>query len=411
MTNVDLAGWPRHARRMRDVVRQALVAAVVAIAAGCGGSGQPAEGAGGAGGRGGRGGGGGVPVEVATLEARPIEQTGEFVGTIKSRKATTIQPQAEGFLQKILVKSGDRMVPGTPMFEIDAAMQTAAVASMESIRTARESDLALAQQQEKRAKSLLEVGAMSQQEYEQATAQLRTAQANLNAVNEQIKQQRTELNYFRVVAPTAGVVGDVPVRQGDRVTRTTVLTIIDDNSALEVYIQVPVQEAPRLKVGLPVRIVDETGATIASERISFISPSVDDSTQTVLVKTPLTPKGTLFRTEQFVRAHIVFSTVPGLTVPVVALSRINGQYFAFVAEPGEGGATVAKQKSVQVGQVIGNDYVLLGGLKAGDKLIVSGIQKIGDGAPVTAMPVSPKPGTGEGGASPKPAEPAKAGGS
>ena len=127
-------------------------------------------------------------------------------------------------------------------------------------------------------------------------------------------------------------------------------------------------------------------------------PSVDDSTQTVLVKTPLTPKGTLFRTEQFVRAHIVFSTVPGLTVPVVALSRINGQYFAFVAEPGEGGATVAKQKSVQVGQVIGNDYVLLGGLKAGDKLIVSGIQKIGDGAPVTAMPAAsaPKPGTGEG---------------
>ncbi|HEX5216903.1 MAG TPA: efflux RND transporter periplasmic adaptor subunit [Vicinamibacterales bacterium] len=380
------------------MVRPALVAAL-AVAAGCGGGGQQGEAAGGPGGRGGRG-GGGVPVEVATLAAKPIEQTGEFVGTIKSRKATTIQPQAEGFLQKILVKSGDRVAPGTPMFEIDAAMQQAAVASMESIRTARESDLALAQQQEKRAKSLLEVGAMSQQEYEQASAQLRSAQANLNAVNEQIKQQRTELNYFRVVAPTAGIVGDVPVRQGDRVTRTTVLTTIDDNSALEVYIQVPVQQAPRLKIGLPVRIVDETGATIASERINFISPSVDDSTQTVLVKTPLTPKGSTFRTEQFVRAHIVFSTEPGLTVPVVALSRINGQFFAFVAEPGEGGATVAKQKSVQVGPVIGNDYVLLSGLKAGDKLIVSGIQKIGDGAPVTPMPAAsaPKPGTGEGAA-------------
>ncbi len=191
MTNVDTAVVPRRARWMTGVVRPAVWAAIVALATGCGGS-QPAENGGGAaGGRG--GGGGGVPVEVITLEAKPIEQTGEFVGTVKSRKSTTIQPQAEGFLQRILVKSGDRVTPGTPMFEIDAAMQQAAVASMESIRAARESDLALAQQQEKRAKALLDVGAMSLQEYEQATAQLRTAQANLNAVTEQINQQRTEL--------------------------------------------------------------------------------------------------------------------------------------------------------------------------------------------------------------------------
>ena len=398
MKNVDMARWPRHARRMRGLVRPAIAAAVVAIAVGCGGSGQPAGGAA----AGGRGGGPPVPVEVTTLEAKPVEQSAEFVGTVKSRKSTTIQPQAEGFLQKILVKSGDRVAPGTPMFEIDAAAQKAAVASFESTRAARESDLALAQQQEKRAKALLDVGAMSQQEYELAAAQLRTAQANLNAITEQIKQQRTELDYFRVVAPTAGVVGDVPVRQGDRVTRTTELTTIDDNSALEVYVQVPVQQAPRLKIGLPVRLVDETGATIASERINFISPSVDDATQTVLVKTPLTPRGSLFRTDQFVQAVIVFSTELGLVVPVVSLSRINGQYFAFVAEPGEGGATVAKQKSVQVGPVIGNDYILLGGLKAGDKLIVSGIQKIADGAPVAPTPASAKP-AGNGG-------PARAGG-
>jgi RND family efflux transporter MFP subunit len=379
---------------MRDVVRRTCLAALAALAIGCGGNGQPGD-SGGAAAAGGPG--GGVPVEVITLQTKPIEQTGEFVGTVKSRKSTTIQPQAEGFLQRILVKSGERVAPGTPLFEIDAAMQQAAVASLESIRAARESDLALAQQQEKRAKALLDVGAMSQQEYEQATAQLRTAQANLNAVTEQIKQQRTELNYFRVVAPTAGVIGDVPVRQGDRVTRTTVLTTIEDNSALEVYIQVPVQQAPRLRVGLPVRLVDETGATIASERINFISPSVDDTTQTVLVKTPLTPKGSLFRTEQFVRAHVVFTTEPGLLVPVVAVSRITGQFFAFVVEPGEGGAAVAKQRSLQIGTTIGNDYVVLGGLKEGDKLIVSGTQKIGDGAPVTPMPVAPKPGTGDGG--------------
>ena len=90
-----------------------------------------------------------------------------------------------------------------------------------------------------------------------------------------------------MTAPTAGVVGDVPVRQGDRVTRTTLLTTLDDNSGLEVYIRVPVQQAPGLKAGLPVRLLDESGTLIATERINYVSPAVDDATQTVLVKAPV----------------------------------------------------------------------------------------------------------------------------
>ena len=75
----------------------------------------------------------------------------------------------------------------------------------------------------------------------------------------------------------------------------------------------------------------------------------------------------------------------GLTVPVTAVNRISGQYFCFLAEPGPQGGLVARQKPVQVGEVIGNDYVVTGGVKAGDRLIVSGIQKLGDGAPVQAL--------------------------
>ena len=88
------------------------------------------------------------------------------------------------------------------------------------------------------------------------------------------------------------------------------------------------------------------------------------------------------RVQQFVRTRIVWRTVQGLTVPVTAVTRISGQYFCFVAEPGPQGGLVAKQKPLQVGELLGNDYVVKGGVKAGDKLIVSGIQKLGDGAPV-----------------------------
>lgn len=379
----------------------AVLLAALSLSAACGGGAEgPPNGAAAAGGRGAMP---PMPVEMVTLALKPVEQAGEFVGTIKSRRSMVIQPQAEGFITKILVKAGDRVAAGTPLFEIDATSQQAAVASLESMRAAREADAAFARQQAERARKLLSVGAMSQQEHDQAQTLQRTAEAQLKAVEEQIRQQRNELAYFTVTAAATGVVGDIPVRVGERVTRSTALTTVEDNTGLEVYLNVPVQEAPKLKTGLSVELLDETGAVIATERVSFISPSVDDGTQTVLVKTPLENRGSRFRTDQFVRARVVYATTPTLTVPVTAVNRIGGQYFVFVAEKGDGGMLVARQKPVLIGSVVGNDYLVTGGLSAGDQLIIAGLQKIGDGAPV--QPAPPGGGRGPNGSGPAGAAP------
>jgi RND family efflux transporter MFP subunit len=324
-----------------------------------------------------------MPVEVVTLAQRPVEQTTEFVGTVKSRASTTVQPQVEGFITRILVKSGDRVRPGAPLMTIDAGMQQAAVANLESVRAARQADLHYAQQQAARMKTLLEAGAASKAELEQAQTALSTSDAQVKAVEAQIREQRVSLSYHQVTAPTAGVVGDIPVRVGDTVTRSTVLTTIDQNAGLEVYLNVPVQEAQQLRVGLPVHLVDDRGQRIGDTTISFVSPSVDSSTQSVLAKAVLASPGS-FRTDQFVRAQIVWTEAPSVTAPIVALNRINGQFFAYVAEPGEGGTTVARQRAVEPGPIVGNDYVVKSGLRPGEKLIVSGVQKIRDGAPVQA---------------------------
>lgn len=340
-----------------------------------------------------------MPVEIVTLQPKPVEQISEFIGTIKSRRSTTIQPQAEGIITKIAVKSGDRVQAGMLILDIDAGPQRAMVQSLESVRAAREADAVFAKQQAERAKSMLDAGASSQQEYDQAVAQQHVAEATVKSIDDQIRQQQAELSYYRVVSPVAGVVGDIPVREGDRVTKSTVITTIDAGGGLEVYVNVPVQQAPGLKLGLPVRIVSDTGDALQTEHISFISPSVDDVTQTVLVKAPVADTSG-FRTDQFVRARIVFSTNPGLMVPVTAVNRINGQFFAFVAENGQRGLA-AHQIPVTLGQVVGNEYVVVSGLKAGDQLIVSGLQKIGDGAPVQPLPPGaaqpPAAGAGRGG--------------
>jgi RND family efflux transporter MFP subunit len=342
-----------------------------ALAAGCGGPGANATPP------------GELPptaVEVVTLGNAPIERTSEFIGTVKSRSSTTIQPQVDGIIRRIAVTSGARVAPGAVLLEIDAERQQASVATLQSQRAARQAELGLARQQADRARTMLDAGAGSQMEYDQAAAALAASEAQVKAIDEQIRQQQVELGYYRVTSPTAGVVGDIPVRVGDRVTSSTVLTTVDQNAGLEMYVNVPVAQATGLRLGLPLRVLDEQGNVIGTYKVGFISPSVDDGMQTVLAKADVEARR--FRTDQFVRVQVLWSTQPGLTVPVVAVNRVNGEYFAFVAEPGPTGGTVAHQRGVALGPVRGNDYVVEGGLKPGDKLIVTGIQKITDGAPI-----------------------------
>ena len=326
-----------------------------------------------------------MPVETITLTAKPVEQATEYVASLKSRRSSTIQPEVEAALVSIAVRSGQVVSKGTLLFEIDAAPQQAALGSLQSMRPSRESDVEFARQQVIRNRTLLAAGAISQREVEQFEAQLRSAEAQLKALDEQIKQQGSQLAYYRVTAPIAGTVGDIQVNVGDRVTRTTVLTTIDENDTLEVYINVPVPQAPQLKLGLPVRLVDDRGQILATNKITFISPNVDTATQSVLAKAQLIEGRGQYRSDQFVRARVVWTTAPGLTIPVTAVSRINAQFFAFVAEKsGEG--LLAKQKPVQLGEIVGNDYVVQSGLAPGEQLIVSGLQKIRDGSPVMAAP-------------------------
>jgi RND family efflux transporter MFP subunit len=321
-----------------------------------------------------------VGVGVQQLANKPVVITSEYIAVIKSRRSSDVRPQVEGVITNIFAKSGDRVTAGKPLLQIDASKQQATVESDEASRIAQDEAVHYAQQQFERAKQLLSVGAISQQEFEQAETALKTTTATQSALKARVQESRVQLQYYRVTSPTDGTVGDIPVRIGDRVKTDTVLTTVDQKAGLELYIQVPIERGPDVRTGLPVQIVDGRGQLLAESAIDFVSPQVDDKTQSILVKAAM-PSDKDFRTEQFVRARVVWRSQPGLTIPAVSVTRINGQYFAFIAEP-KGNGFVARQRSVKVGELVGNDYVVEGGLAVGDRLIVSGIQKIGDGAPV-----------------------------
>ncbi len=332
-----------------------LLAAAVSAAACGGGNAQET----------GPGGPAGMPpadVQTITLAAKPVPQTSEFIATIRSLRSTTIQPQVDGFVRRIFVRAGERVRAGDPLVQIDPEKQQALVSTWESTRAAREADVAFAKQQLDRMQKLHEAGAVSRAELEQAETAYKTAEAQLNAIQSQIRESQVELQYYRVTAPTSGVVGDIPVRVGDRVTPATPITTVDGGEGLEAYINVPLEHAAELRPGLAVELLDSNGEVIAANPISFIAPRADDETQSVLVKTTLRSMPANLRVMQYVRARVVWSNEPVLSVPIVAVNRISGQYFVYVAEQGDNGF-IARQKPVTVGPVVGDDYVVEGGLK------------------------------------------------
>jgi RND family efflux transporter MFP subunit len=325
--------------------------------------------------------GGGIPVKVQVAEPAPVSETSEYVATLKSRDSAVIMPEVEGQITDIYVHSGDHVAVGAPLMQIDPRRQEATLSSQEQMRTAQQANVALAQQQFDRINGLYKAGVVSKQDLDQAQAALETSKAQLQSLDAQVKQQQVQLHYYRVVSPRDGIVGDIPVRVGDRVVSSTLLTTVDQPGALEAYVYIPVERSTQLKMDMPVQIVDATGNVLAQSRVTFISPQVDTSTQSVLVKASISNNRDRLRTSQFIRARVVWGERQAPRIPVLSVITLGGQYFAFVAQ-NENGKIIARQKILRLGQMIGNDYVVLDGIKAGDKVIISGTQFLTDGAPV-----------------------------
>ena len=169
---------------------------------------------------------------------------------------------------------------------------------------------------------------------------------------------------------------------GDRVTNTTPLTTIDERNGLEVYISIPSEHARDVKLGAPVEVIDKDGKVLLRTAVYFISPQVETGTQSILVKAPADQGGGCAAHHATgARPHCLEHAHRHHHARSLRCTRVSGQFFAFVAES-EQGKMVAHQRPLQLGEIVGNDYVVLSGLKTGDKVVVSGGQNLADGMPV-----------------------------
>ncbi|MES1025146.1 MULTISPECIES: efflux RND transporter periplasmic adaptor subunit [Cyanophyceae] len=365
-----------------------------------------------------------MPVKTLTLQPRLIQERSEFIANVRSRRSVTLRPRIQGQITQILVTPGERVTTRTVLIQIDPDEQQAAVSStsaavesaqanvdnarailrsLEAERVSKLSDVELNQQEYERYTALAEVGAVSQQTRDQYANRIEVAQANLSAITEQmraqqaavvraekavqeaqarIQEQRVQLQYFQIAAPFAGVVGDIPVKVGDFVDTSTELISVSENDLLEVNFSISAEQATQLRVGSPVELFDSQGRKLGTSQVFFIAPNTANTTQSVLVKALLDNSDGQLRTDQFVRASVIWNQQPGVLIPTTAVTRLGGEAFVYVIEPSESGF-VARQRLVELGSVEGNDYQVLDGLEPGESIVTSGVLALRDGVPIT----------------------------
>jgi RND family efflux transporter MFP subunit len=199
-----------------------------------------------------------------------------------------------------------------------------------------------------------------------------------------------QLQETAVIAPFAGVIGDIPVKVGDYLQKGDAIATLTENQLLDLRLSIPLERQPQLRLGLPVQMLDAQGKAIAIGQISFISPNVSANSQTILAKASFpNPSGELLNL-QFVKAKVIWKQNPGILVPVTAVTRLGGETFVFTAQkpqqPQPGSPPlIARQKSVKLGTIEGNNYQVIEGLQAGEKIVVAGILNLTDGVPIMAQ--------------------------
>ena len=324
---------------------------------------------------------------VAPAEARV---TGEYLGSLLSRASLTVLPQVNGYVRKIHVKPGQKVAAGAPLVEVDSREESAALASASAQAESAKAALALAEQSRARVEALHREGLATAQELDQRRADVTAAQAAVRAAGAQVSQRQVAVGNHVVRAAVPGVVGDVQVRLGDYVTATTRLTTIaGEEGGLELTVGVPAVRARGLATGTPVELLGEDGAVLLTSPSFFVAPEADPRTQLVAVKA-IFKEDIGLRPSELVRARVVYSVGTALQVPALAVVRQSGQAFVYVVVEREG-KQVVERRLVQLGALGPRGYIVESGLVAGDRIAVSSIQMLRDGAPVVIKPAAPAP--------------------
>jgi membrane fusion protein, multidrug efflux system len=335
-------------------------------------------------------------VTVVDLHARPVSLTTELPGRVSAYRIAEVRPQVSGVILKRLFKEGDLVAAGQQLYQIDPAPYEAALASARATLAHARASVTAAKLTAERYQTLAEAHAVSRQDYDNAVATLEQDEADVASGEAAVRAAEINLSYTKVYSPISGRTGRSSVTEGALVTANQATSLLTVTQLDPVYVDLtqPSTTIVRLKRELatgqirrvdgdqaPAKLLLEDGSAYESPgTLQFSEVTVDQGTGSVTLRAIFPNQAGLLLPGMFVRATIEEGVREGaILAPQQGITHApDGTASALVVDA----ADRVEQRNVVLDRALGDQWIVTKGLMAGDRLIVSGLQRIHPGIQV-----------------------------
>jgi len=336
-------------------------------------------------------------VKVATVVQRDVPVYVDVIGQTRGSTEIEVRARVAGYLDSVNYKEGSLVQKGQLLYTIDPRPFQASVAQAKGVQAEAAAQLARATQDVVRYEPLVAKNAISRQDYETAVQVQRAAEASLEAAKAGVQKANLDLSFTRVEAPAAGIAGKTEVYPGTLVGQgqTTLLTRISQVDNIHVRVSIPEKDyieysrrgAARRASGAPPpkfeMVLSDGNVHPEKGDLVFVDRGVDAQTGTILVEVAFPNPGGVVRSGQFARVRVAINEKKdAILVPQRAVTEMQGVYNVAVVKPDD----TIDLRMVQAAERVGTLWVIDAGLKAGDRIVVEGVQKVRAGMKVTPVP-------------------------
>jgi len=340
-----------------------------------------------------------IEVQVTPVVQKDVPVMGEWIGTLDGSVNADIRPKVEGYLLRQFYKEGQFVRRNAPLFEIDPRQFRAALEQSQGTLARAEAQYEKATKDVERFTPLAAQKAISQQELDNALAAERDARGGVAAAEAAVRQAALNLDWTRMTSPIEGIVGIAKAQVGDLVNTQTVMTTVSTVDPIRVTFGISEREymnrAARInrdnyattERGPSLELLLEDGTIFAQQgKAVLVDREVDVKTGTLTIRGFFPNPHNILRPGQYARVRAELDVKQGaLLVPQSAVSELQGgMRVAVVSADGK-----AEIRAVEPGPRVGDLWVIEKGLKAGESVIVTGLQYIRAGTPVKVRPAAP----------------------
>jgi membrane fusion protein, multidrug efflux system len=337
---------------------------------------------------------GAVPVRITTAAVKPTPVEFNTIGSVQTIAAVSVKSRVDAVIDQVLVKDGQFVKAGDVLFQLDSRAAQATLHQAEATLARDQAQLANAQRNANRDKSLIAKSFVSQQQFDTDSATAAALEATVKADQAQLENAKVVLSYYTIVAPIAGRVGLIAIKQGNSIKANDVpLATVNQIQPIYVSVALPQNNLPELRqamaqgpVTVHVRPAGDKGEPIAG-KIAFFDNTIDSTSGTINVRSTFDNSEQRLWPGQFVNVSVLVRTDPNALViaPAAIQAGQNGTYVFVIKDD-----NTAETRPVTVDRTVDGLAVIAKGLSPGEKVVTDGQLRLSDGTHVQIVADAPK---------------------